>query len=120
MKTANRFNLASNHLQIGEMINPEEKNEQRHEGAFHKFPSEFYELRPFNMVADLAYSHDFVLPPNVSTLVSLVDYHQDKDRLITRDTPNYVDGSFHTTSCTRGFGGYGSEMYLAAPSHNPG
>jgi hypothetical protein len=49
--------------------------------------------------------------------VSLVDY-QDKDRLITRDTSNYVDGSFHTT-CTRGFGGYGSEMYLAVPSYNP-
>jgi hypothetical protein len=50
-------------------------------------------------------------------LVSLVDY-QDKDRLITRDTPNYVDGSFHTTF-TRGFGGCGSEMYLAVPSYNP-
>jgi hypothetical protein len=103
MNTANRFNLASNHLQIGEMINPEEKDEQRLEGAFHKFPSEFYEFRPFKMVADLTYSHDFVLPPKVSTLVSLlVDYQQDKDRLITRDAPNYVDGSFHTT-CTRGF-----------------
>jgi hypothetical protein len=53
MNTANRFNLASNHLQIGEMINPEEKDEQRVEGAFHKFPSEFYEFRPFKMVADL-------------------------------------------------------------------
>jgi hypothetical protein len=99
------------------MINPEEKDEQRFEGAFHKFPSEFYEFRPFKMVADLTYSHDFILPPKVSTLVSLVDY-QDKDRLITRDTPNYVDGSFHTT-CMRGFGGYGSDMYLAVPSYNP-
>jgi hypothetical protein len=72
---------------------------------------------PFKMVVDLTYSHDFILPPKVSTLVSLVDY-QDKDRLITRDTPNYVDGRFHTT-CTRGFGGYGSEMYLAVPSYNP-
>jgi hypothetical protein len=52
MNTANRFNLASNHLQIGEMINPEERDEQRLEGAFHKFPSEFYEFRPFKMVAD--------------------------------------------------------------------
>jgi hypothetical protein len=117
MNTANKFNLANNLLQIGEMINPEEKDEQRLEGAFHKFPSEFYEFRPFKMVADLTYSHDFILPPKVSTLVSLVDY-QDKDRLITRDTPNYLDGSFHTT-CTRGFGGYGSEMYLAVPSYNP-
>jgi hypothetical protein len=66
------------------------------------------------MVTDLTYSHDFILTPKVSTLVSLVDY-QDKDRLITSDTPNYVDGSFHTT-CTRGFGAYGSEIYLAVPS----
>jgi hypothetical protein len=59
MNTANRFNLASNHLHIGEMINPEEKDEQRLEGAFHKFPSDFYEFRPFKMmVADLTYSHD--------------------------------------------------------------
>jgi hypothetical protein len=54
-----------------------------------------------------------VLSPKVSTLVSLVDY-QDKDKMITRDTPNNVDGNFHTTS-TRGFGGYGDEMYLADP-----
>jgi hypothetical protein len=83
-------------------------------GAFHKFPSEFYEFTPFKMLADLTYSNDFILPPTVSTLVSLVDY-QDNDRMITRDTPNYVDGSFHTT-CMRGFGGYGSEMYLAVPA----
>jgi hypothetical protein len=85
MNTANRFDLASNNLQIGEVINPEEKDAQRLEGAFHKFPSEFYEFRPFKMVADLTYSHDFILPPKVSTSVSLVDY-QDKDRRITRDT----------------------------------
>jgi hypothetical protein len=117
MSAANRFNLASNHLQIGEMIVPEEKDEHKLEGAFHKFPSEFYEFRPFKMVADLSYSHEFILRPKVSTLVSLVDY-QDKDRQITRDVPNFVDGNFHTT-CTRGFGGYGDEMYLAVPSYNP-
>jgi hypothetical protein len=69
------------------------------------------------MVADLTYSHEFMLRPKVSTLVSLVDY-QDKDRQITRESPNYVDGSFHTT-CIRGFNGYGDDMYLAVPSYNP-
>jgi hypothetical protein len=117
MSTANRFNLASNHLQIGEMIVPEEKDEQKLEGAFHQFPSEFYELRPFKMVADLTYSHGFILRLKIITLVSLVDY-QDKDRQITRDIPNYVDGNFHRT-CTQGCGSYGYEMYLAVPSHNP-
>jgi hypothetical protein len=86
MSTAHRFNLAtSNHLQIGQMIVSEEKEDQGLEGAFHKFPSEFYEFRPFKMVADLTYSHEFILSPKVSTLVSLVDY-QDKGRQITRDT----------------------------------
>jgi hypothetical protein len=115
MNTANWFNLGSNHVQIGEMIIiPEERDEQR-DGAFHKF-SEFYNFRPFDMMADLTYSHDLVLSPKVSTLVSLVDY-QDEDTMITRDTPNNVDGNFNTT-CTRGFGGYGDEMYLAVPSYN--
>jgi hypothetical protein len=69
------------------------------------------------MVADLTNSHEFMLRPKVSTLVSLVDY-QDKDRQKTRESPNYVDGSFHTT-CIRGFNGYGDDMYLAVPSYNP-
>jgi hypothetical protein len=50
MRTASRFNLASNHLQIvvGEMNIPEEKDDdQKIEGALHKFSSEFYEFRPF-------------------------------------------------------------------------
>jgi hypothetical protein len=53
MRTASRFNLASNHLQIvGEMIIPEEKDDdQKFEGALHKFSSEFYEFRPFKMAA---------------------------------------------------------------------
>jgi hypothetical protein len=117
MRTASRFNLASNHLQIGEMIIPEEKDDQKLEGVLHKFSSDFYEFRPFKMVADLTYSHEFMLRPIVSTLVSLVDY-QDKDRQITRESPNYVDGSFHTT-CIRGLNGYGDDMYLAVPSYNP-
>jgi hypothetical protein len=29
-----------------------------------------------------------------------------------------VNGNFHST-CTRGFGSYGDELYLAVPSHNP-
>jgi hypothetical protein len=69
------------------------------------------------MAADLTCGHDFILRPRVSTLVNLVDY-LDKDRQITRESPNYVGRSFHTT-CTRGFGGYGDEMYLAVPSYNP-
>jgi hypothetical protein len=74
MRTASRFNLTSNHLQIGEMIILEEKDDQKLEGALHKFPSEFFEFRPFKMVADLTYSHGgFMLRPKVSTLVSLVD-----------------------------------------------
>ena len=117
MNIANRFKLASNHLQVGEIILPTETDDQRVEGAFHKFPSEFYEFRPFKMVADLTYSHAFILSPKVSTLVSLVDY-EDQNRQVTRDIPNYVDGNFHTT-CLRGFGGYGDDMYLAVPSHNP-
>jgi hypothetical protein len=91
MRTASRFNLASNHLQIGEMIIPEEKDDQKIEGALHKFPSEFYEFRPFKMVADMTYSHEFMLRPKVSTLVSLVDY-QDKDRQITRERKSQLRG----------------------------
>jgi hypothetical protein len=68
-------------------------------------------------VADVTCSLAFVLLPKIRTLVSLVDY-QDKASMITRDTRNYMDRSFHTT-CTRGFGGYGSETYLAVPSYNP-
>jgi hypothetical protein len=91
MNTANRFNLASNHLQIGEMINPEERDEQRLEGAFHKFPSEFYEFRPFKMVADLTYSHDFILPPKVSTLVSLRQAdNQRHPKLCGRELPHHL------------------------------
>jgi hypothetical protein len=65
----------------------------------------------------LTYSHEFMLRPKVSTLVSLMDY-QNKDRQITRESPNFVDGSFHTT-CIRRFNGYGDDMYLAVPSYNP-
>jgi hypothetical protein len=38
--------------------------------------------------------------------------------LYTRESPNFVDGSFHTT-CIRRFNGYGDDMYLAVPSYNP-
>jgi hypothetical protein len=86
MSTANRFNLASNHLQIGEMIIPEEKDDQKLEGTFHKFPSEFYEFRPFKMVADLSYSHEFVLSPKVSTVVSL----QGQSNLRGLECPHYL------------------------------
>jgi hypothetical protein len=74
-------------MQIGEKIVPEDKYEQKLEGAFHKFPSEFYEFRPIKMVAgDLSYSHEFVLSPKVSQyLGKLGGLYQDKDRMIIRD-----------------------------------
>jgi hypothetical protein len=113
MRTASRFKLASNHLQTGETIIPEERDDQKLEGALHKFSSEFYEFRPFKMVADLTYSHEFMLRPKVSTLVSLVDY-QDKDRqksqLRGRELPYYLHSR---VQC------YGDDMYLAVPSYNP-
>jgi hypothetical protein len=112
MNTANRFNLASNHLQISEMINPEEKDEQRHESAFHKFPSEFYECSDHSRwwLISLTATILSCLQRSVHwyKLGRLPGQRQADNQ---RDTPNYVDGSFHTT-CTRGFGGYGSEMYI--------
>jgi hypothetical protein len=118
MNTANRFNLASNHLQIGdEMINPEEKDEQRLEGAFHKFPSEF---------SSSDHSRWWLISPTVTTL-SCLPKGQYIGKLGRLPGQRQADNKRHSKLRGREFphhlylwfGGYGSEMYLAVPSYNP-
>ena len=117
MDEAQRLTLQSNPLRFGRYLERNQDPQQEHAGSFHKLPSDFYLYRPFKMVADLTYDHKTILTPGTSIVLSLVDY-QDPEALVSRDVPNLVDGSFHQTAA-RGFGGYGEDMYLAVPSHNP-